>query len=53
LKQAAIRLAADEGLSELSTWTQAGNLPMRRLNASLGYVDRGVTITVRGALPLP
>lgn len=52
LKQAAIRLAADDGLSELYTWTQAGNLPMRKLNASLGYVDRGVAITVRGALPL-
>jgi GNAT superfamily N-acetyltransferase len=53
LKQAAIRLAAEQGMSELYTWTQAGNLPMRRLNASLGYVDRGVTITVRGRLPLP
>lgn len=53
LKRAAIALAAEQGLAELYTWTQAGNAPMRRLNASLGYVDRGVTISVRGALPLP
>jgi GNAT superfamily N-acetyltransferase len=53
LKQAAIKLAAERGLSELYTWTQDGNVAMRTLNSSLGYVDRGVTITVRGRLPLP
>jgi GNAT superfamily N-acetyltransferase len=53
LKLAAIRLAAEQGLTELYTWTQERNVPMRRLNSSLGYVDRGVSITVRGALPLP
>jgi mycothiol synthase len=52
LKRAAIRLAADQGIHELYTWTQQRNLPMRRLNTSLGYVDRAVTISVRGALPL-
>jgi mycothiol synthase len=53
LKQAAIRLAAEQGLSELYTWTQQRNVAMQALNRSLGYVDRDVTITVRGALPLP
>jgi len=53
LKQAAIRLAAEQGLSELYTWTQQGNVAMQAVNRSLGYVDRDVTITVRGALPLP
>ncbi len=53
LKQAAIRLAAEQGLSELYTWTQDGNVAMRTLNSSLGYTDRGVAITVRGRLPLP
>lgn len=52
LKLAAIRLAAEQGLTELCTWTQERNVPMRRLNSSLGYVDRGVSITVRGVLPL-
>jgi GNAT superfamily N-acetyltransferase len=52
LKLTAIRLAADQGLSELYTWTQQRNVPMRQLNSSLGYVDRGVSITVRGSLPL-
>jgi hypothetical protein len=40
-------------MHELYTWTQQRNLPMRRLNTSLGYVDRAVTISVRGTLPLP
>jgi mycothiol synthase len=53
LKRAAIRLAAEQGLSELYTWTQQGNVAMQTLNRSLGYLDRNVTITVRGALPLP
>jgi mycothiol synthase len=53
LKQAAIHRAAEQGLSELYTWTQRGNVAMQALNRSLGYLDRGVTITVRGALPLP
>jgi mycothiol synthase len=53
LKQAAIRLASEQGLSELYTWTQQGNAAMQTLNRSLGYLDRDVTITVRGGLPLP
>jgi mycothiol synthase len=53
LKQATIGLAARNGLHELYTWTQVGNVAMREVNRSLGYVDRGVSITVRGALPLP
>ena len=53
LKQAAIRLAAEQEIVELYTWTQERNVPMRALNTSLGYVDRGVTIGVRAPLPLP
>jgi mycothiol synthase len=53
LKQAVIVLAAREGIFELYTWTQEGNVPMRSLNSSLGYIDRDVSITVRGTLPLP
>jgi GNAT superfamily N-acetyltransferase len=53
LKQAAIRLASEQGLIELYTWTQQRNIAMQSLNRSLGYVDRDVTITVRGSLPLP
>jgi GNAT superfamily N-acetyltransferase len=52
VKLAAIRLAAEHGLTELYTWTQQGNVAMQAVNRSLGYVDRDVTITVRGALPL-
>jgi GNAT superfamily N-acetyltransferase len=52
LKQATIRLASEEGLAELYTWTQTGNVAMLEVNRSLGYVDRDVTITVRGPLPL-
>jgi mycothiol synthase len=53
LKQAVIVLAAGEGITELYTWTQQRNVSMRSLNRSLGYVDRDVSITVRGRLPLP
>jgi GNAT superfamily N-acetyltransferase len=53
LKLAAVHLAAEQGLSELYTWTQQRNVAMQTLNRSLGYVDRDITITVRGPLPLP
>jgi hypothetical protein len=53
VKQATFRHAALEGLSEIYTWTQIRNTPMLTLNRSLGYVDRDVTISVRGSLPLP
>jgi mycothiol synthase len=52
LKQATIAWAAESGIRELSTWTQRGNEPMRRLNQRLGYVVRSRCWTVRGPLPL-
>ena len=52
LKQMTIRHAAERGLAELYTWTQQGNEAMRAVNRSLGYVDRGITITVRGPVPV-
>jgi GNAT superfamily N-acetyltransferase len=51
LKRRTLRWAADHGLSELYTWTQAGNTSMLRLNEHLGYVTRQTSITV--ARPLP
>jgi GNAT superfamily N-acetyltransferase len=43
--------AADHGIRELTAWAAQRNGAMRRLNERLGYVDRGVTIDVRRALP--
>lgn len=53
LKRQTIAWAAANGLSELYTWTQTGNEGMRAVNERLGYVTRAVSITVRGAIPLP
>jgi RimJ/RimL family protein N-acetyltransferase len=52
LKRLTLVHAADLGLREVYTWTQIGNADMRALNERLGYVERGVSITVRGSLPL-
>ena len=52
LKRRTLHYAATEGLRELYTWTQAGNLPMIRLNERLGYVTRQTSITVERDLPL-
>jgi mycothiol synthase len=52
LKRATIAWAAERGIRELSTWTQRGNEPMRRLNERLGYVVRSRCATVRGPVPL-
>ena len=53
LKEQTIAWAAERGLSEIYTWTQTGNENMRAVNERLGYVTRDLTISVRGALPLP
>ena len=53
LKRRTLAFAADHGIREVYTWTQAGNADMRALNERLGYVERGVSITVRASLPLP
>jgi GNAT superfamily N-acetyltransferase len=52
LKRRTLRWAADHGLSELYTWTQAGNTSMLRLNEHLGYVRGQTSITVARPLPL-
>ncbi|MFL6003187.1 MAG: GNAT family N-acetyltransferase [Nocardioides sp.] len=52
LKRRTLHHAATEGLRELYTWTQAGNIPMIRLNERLGYVTRQTSITVARDLPL-
>lgn len=52
LKRLTLSYAAEHGLREVYTWTQIGNADMRALNERLGYVERGVSITVRGPLPL-
>jgi mycothiol synthase len=44
--------AAENGLTELYTWTQAGNTAMLRLNEHLGYVTGQQSVTLARALPL-
>lgn len=53
LKRRTLHWAADHGLREVYTWTQAGNVSMARLNEHLGYVTTQTSITVSRALPLP
>jgi GNAT superfamily N-acetyltransferase len=48
LKRAQIAWAAESGFRRLITWTQSGNVAMRSLNLSLGYVERPDTISVKG-----
>jgi GNAT superfamily N-acetyltransferase len=52
LKRRTLRWAADNGLTELYTWTQAGNAPMLRLNEHLGYVIGKTSISLSRPLPL-
>lgn len=52
LKRRTLKWAADNGLTEIYTWTQAGNSSMLRLNEHLGYVSRSTSITVSRSLPL-
>jgi GNAT superfamily N-acetyltransferase len=51
LKRAQLDWAAQNGLSELITWTQGGNEAMRALNRRLGYIDTSRSITFQGPLP--
>ena len=53
LKRMTLAFAAANGVREVYTWTQLGNADMRAFNERLGYVDRGLSITVRAPLPLP
>jgi mycothiol synthase len=52
LKRTTMAFAAARGLREVYTWTQRGNDDMRRLNERLGYIYRGVSISLRAPLPL-
>jgi mycothiol synthase len=52
LKRATIAWAAANGIRELSTWTQRGNVRMQRLNERLGYVVRSRCVSVRGPVLL-
>jgi GNAT superfamily N-acetyltransferase len=52
LKRRTLRWAAEHDLTELYTWTQAGNSSMLRLNEHLGYVTGATSITVSRPLPL-
>jgi GNAT superfamily N-acetyltransferase len=53
LKRKSLAFAAANGVREVYTWTQLRNADMRALNERLGYVERGVSITVRAPIPLP
>ena len=52
LKRRTLQWAAANGLTELYTWTQAGNIPMLTLNEQLGYFTRQQSITLARPLPL-
>ena len=52
LKRVTLAFAASNGVREVYTWTQLGNADMRALNERLGYVNRGLSLTVRAPLPL-
>jgi mycothiol synthase len=52
LKRRTLHWAAENGLTELYTWTQAGNTAMLRLNEHLGYVTGQQSVTLARALPL-
>jgi GNAT superfamily N-acetyltransferase len=52
LKRRTLHWAARNGLEEISTWTQAGNSPMLRINEHLGYVTARTSIAVSRTLPL-
>ena len=52
LKRLTLRWAADQGLAQIYTWTQARNTSMLRLNEHLGYVTGNTSITLTRPLPL-
>lgn len=52
LKRRTLHWAADHGVSEIYTWTQARNEPMLQLNEHLGYVVGQTSITLSRPLPL-
>jgi len=52
LKRLTLRWAAEHGVTEVYTWTQARNESMLRLNEHLGYVEGKTSITLSHPLPL-
>ncbi len=52
LKRRTLLWAADQGLTEVYTWTQARNASMLRLNQHLGYVTGQTSLTFTRQLPL-
>ena len=52
LKQRTLQWAAANGVREIYTWTQVGNVAMRSLNERLGYVAGRTGITLSRPLPL-
>src|SRR4051794_2976742 len=52
LKRRTLRWAADNGVSEIYTWTQARNASMLRLNEHLAYVIGQTSISLARPLPL-
>jgi GNAT superfamily N-acetyltransferase len=52
LKRLTLRWAADNGVTEVYTWTQARNESMLRLNEHLGYAVGQTSITLSRPLPL-
>jgi GNAT superfamily N-acetyltransferase len=52
LKRRTLRWAAEHGVSEVYTWTQAGNSPMLTLNERLGYAPGATSVTLSRPLPL-
>ena len=52
LKRRTLHWAAANGLTELYTWTQAGNAPMLTPQRTLGYLTRQTSITLSRPLPL-
>ena len=52
LKRCTLHWAANHGVRELYTWTQAHNTPMLRLNEQLGYVVGQTSVSLERQLPL-
>lgn len=52
LKRRTLQWAAANDVTEIYTWTQAGNTPMLTLNERLGYVTGRTGITLTRPLPL-
>jgi mycothiol synthase len=52
LKRLELEWAAENGITEVVTWTQRDNASMRALNERLGYEYRTVAVKVLGSVPI-